>query len=106
MKPQSKFFVGLSTILISGLLLAGCLESKIDPSTPTNSDSTSPEQKVGDTTLAGTISQTGDQFVLTIPGQSPKSLDSYKVDLSLYAGKSVKVTGQYSGDTLFVSSIE
>ena len=106
MKFQSRFFVAMGTVLVSGLLLAGCLESKVDTSAPANSKPASSDQKVGDTTLSGIISQTGDQFMLTISGQPPKTLDSYKIDLKTYVGKKVKVTGQYSGDTLFVSSIE
>ena len=107
MKIQSRIFASLGMILISGLFLAGCLESKVDTSiSPANSASGAIDKKVGDTSLSGTISQSGDQFILTIAGQSPKTLDSYKIDLKLYAGKKVKVTSQYSGDTLFVSSIE
>lgn len=107
MKFLSPKYVGvISVVLVSGLLLAGCLESKVDTTTTTKSTGSAIDQKKGDTTLSGTLTKTGDQFTLTAPGQSPKTLDSYKIDLNQYAGKKVKVTGQYSGDTLFVSLIE
>lgn len=104
--------VALVTIATTGLLLAGCT-SQSNPATSTTNSTTQPatgavkaDQKVGDTTLSGTITQAGDQYLLSIPGQPAKGIDSYKVKLSEYVGKSVKVTGQYSGDTLFVSKIE
>ena len=35
-----------------------------------------------------------------------KTLNSYTVSLDGYANKNVSVTGQYSGDTLFVDSVK
>lgn len=95
----------LGLALTTGLILAGCAGTKTD-STPSNSTTQQIEQKKGDTTLKGTLTKVGEQYTLTSAGQPPKSLDSYKIDLSQYVGKQVKVTGQYSGDTLFVSLIE
>lgn len=64
------------------------------------------EEKKGDTSMTGVISASGDTYLITAPGKAPKGLDSYAVDLKQYVGKTVTVTGQYSGDTLFVSKVE
>lgn len=63
-------------------------------------------QKVGTTTKTGIISNSGGVFYLQEAGQTPKEIDSYTVELSEYVGQSVTVSGQYSGDTLFVGTIE
>ncbi len=62
--------------------------------------------KVGITTKMGTISSDGSRFYLTEAGMAPQEIDSMMVDLSAYVGQTVTVSGQYSGDTLFVGSVE
>ena len=62
--------------------------------------------KAGITTKTGEISSTGGRYYLQESGQSPKEIDSYVVELETYVGQTVTVSGQYSGDTLFVGSIE
>ncbi len=64
------------------------------------------DEKKGDTTLSGKISASGETYMITATGKAPQGIDSYTVDLKQYVGKTVKVTGQFSGDTLFVSKIE
>jgi hypothetical protein len=71
---------------------------------PTTSSSTT--QKTGTTTKTGIISSSGGVFYLQESGQTPKEIDSYAINLVDYLGQSVTVSGQYSGDTLFVGSIE
>ena len=71
---------------------------------PTTSSSTT--QKTGTTTKTGIISSSGGVFYLQESGQTPKEIDSYAINLADYLGQSVTVSGQYSGDTLFVGSIE
>jgi len=55
--------------------------------------------KQGDTTLTGTIRAANGSYFIESPGETPQAIESYTVDLASYAG-------QYSGDTLFVGSIE
>lgn len=62
--------------------------------------------KVGTTSKMGTISSDGSRFYLTEAGAAPQEIDSMMVDLSAYVGQTVTVSGQYSGDTLFVGSVE
>jgi hypothetical protein len=93
-------------LLLSSLLLAGCTQSQTNTSSQTTSSTPTETQKTGDTTKTGKITQISDKFFLEQPGKQPMQIDSYKVDLKTYIGKTVKITGQYSGDTLFVGSIE
>lgn len=62
-------------------------------------------QKSGTTTKTGKITASDGKFYLQEVGQTPNEIDSYAVDLSEYANQTVTVSGQYSGDTLFVGSI-
>ena len=62
-------------------------------------------QKQGDTTKTGVISQASGRYFLTEVGASPMEIDSYAVELADFVGQTITVTGQYSGDTLFVGSI-
>ncbi len=102
----------VTVIALATVSLAGCTTQSKSP-TPATGSTTQPntgtvkaDQKVGDTTLSGTVTKVGEEYLLSIPGKPSKGLDSYKIKLSEYVGQSVKVTGQYSGDTLFVSKIE
>ena len=63
-------------------------------------------QKSGTTTKTGKVSNINGVFYLQETGQTPKEIDSYSVELKDYVGQMVTVSGQYSGDTLFVGSIE
>lgn len=99
-----KTIVGLSLAAVvgSGWLLSGCTI----PGMPAGTDTTTTE-KSGDTTKTGTIMKAGELYFLNEPDSNkPLAIDTYSVDLAQYVGKRVKVTGQYSGDTLFVGKIE
>lgn len=107
-----KMVTTLTIVAATAILLAGCTtQSKsTTPATgstgKTDTGTVKADQKVGDTTLSGTVTKVGEEYLLTIPGKPSKGIDSYKIKLADYVGQSVKVTGQYSGDTLFVSKIE
>ncbi len=93
-------------LLVIGLtvVLGGCIGDKQSVSSGASGAGGS-EAKQGDTTLEGMLTVTGDKgFLKTSNGVV--SLESYTVKLSEYAGKKVKVKGQYSGDTLFVDEIK
>ena len=95
-------------ILSAGLIFSACI--KTTPATNTNTQGSNQvpaaEQKQGDTSKTGTISQSGAIFFINVIGQEPEIIESYAVELADYVGQTVTVTGQYSGDTLFVGSIE
>lgn len=95
--------------MTAGVILAGCTSQNATNSVsdPAGTNGAmKAEEKKGDTTVTGKISASGENYLITVAGQAPKGLDSYKVDLKEYVGKTVTVTGQYSGDTLFVSKVE
>lgn len=100
---------GLFAILLSSIVLfSGCIGGAT-VETDKNSDINNvpaADQKSGDTTKTGTISSAGGKYFLTEPGQPPREIESYSVSLADFVGQTVTVTGQYSGDTLFVGKIE
>jgi len=98
----------MKKIIVVFLMLAALIGigvfalSKLKNTTP----SPTANQKVGTTTKTGVISNSAGVFYLQEKGQTPKEIDSYTVELSDYVGQNVTVSGQYSGDTLFVGSVE
>lgn len=93
-----------ATVLGSALLFAACA-----PSTTTTTEEQAPgmtTEKQGDTTLSGTIVKMEDKYYIQNPSRPQQEVDSYSIDLSTYEGKSVKVTGQFSGTTLFAGQVE
>lgn len=92
-------------VCIAAVLLSACSLG----TAPTTAEDTKPSgaaQKQGDTTKSGTIRKQGTGFSIeTSPGKF-ESIDSLAVDLAAYDGQSVTITGQYSGDTLFVGKVE
>ena len=96
----------LLMILCAGFIFSACTQATISPAAQNNSQVPAAEQKVGDTSKTGMISQSGTIFFINVVGQEPEIIDSYAVELADYVGQTVTITGQYSGDTLFVGSIE
>ena len=85
-------------------------EAAATPKAPTtntkNIQNPGATEKSGTTTKVGKITETAGKFYLQEAGQTPKEIESYVVELSEYVGQTVTVSGQYSGDTLFVGSIK
>jgi outer membrane biogenesis lipoprotein LolB len=97
--------LSLVLVLVMSLMLTACGETQ--PSSAGNSQPSSQStEKQGDTTLTGKISGSAGAYFITVTGQQPKPIDSYGVELSEYVGKTVTITGQYSGDTLFVGKVK
>ncbi len=63
------------------------------------------QHKAVDTTLTGTVTKTGNKYYIQTMGKPITELDSYTVKFDQFVGQKVSVTGQYSGDTLFVDII-
>jgi len=92
--------------LVMTLVFAGC-SRQMPAATDTQSSVTaSPAAKVGETTKTGTVIQLDGKYYLQQSGQEPLGIDSYNVDLSTSVGKTVTVTGEYSGNTLFVGKLQ
>ena len=64
------------------------------------------EQKQGNTIITGKISGSTGAYFIQESGKNPQGIDSYAIDLSQYVGQTVTITGQYSGDTLFVGEVK
>jgi hypothetical protein len=90
-----------------GVFLVGCttLFPKTIPAA-TSTPVSATTQKSGTTTLKGQFEVSGKIILLKSNSQGPITLDSYSVDLKQYNGQTVTVTGKYSGDTLYVSSVQ
>jgi hypothetical protein len=92
----------LLCITLCSLLIGGCGVSPTNQvASPSPSSSTT---KSGTTSVTGVLKVTGKTAVLTSK-QGAIGLDSYSVDFAQYDSQTVTVTGKYSGDTLYVSSI-
>ncbi len=101
--------VSAATIVGAVVLFAGCSKQLPATSTaaPTQSGTdVSPAPKVGNTTKTGKVENLSGKLYLQVTGQPPLEIDSYSVDLKSYVGKTVTITGEYSGNTLFAGSIK
>lgn len=108
-----KKIILLSGILLGVALLSGCTilgqpvgESSAPKSSNTTKQAPAANEKVGETSKTGTISSSNGAYFITEPGKQPETIDSYAVDLSAYVGQTVTITGQFSGDTLFVGEVK
>jgi hypothetical protein len=99
---MKKLFL-LAVVVSTSVFFAGCGEQ---PAAQNAAQQKTTTEKVGDTTKTGVISFSAGRYFLAEAGQTPREIESYVVELGDYVGKTVTVTGQYSGDTLFVGSIE
>lgn len=100
--------LGVSLVGVS-VLFAGCTqkEKTTTPSVNPAQTETGSVKKVGDTRKTGLITTAGGKYYLKVSStNTTEEIDSYGVDLSAYVNQTVTVVGQYSGDTLFVGSIE
>ncbi len=99
----SRLFLFSVPLLSASFVLSGCLAQNSNTPQPSAAPNTTTE-KSGVSSFTGTLQVQGKTATLmTASGAIP--LESYELDFSEYAGKSVTVEGKYSGDTLFVNSI-
>jgi hypothetical protein len=101
-----------SSVLILGSLIffAGCQQKLVPPTPPTETQTEAEPlaqpTKEGYATLKGIIVKLGSNFVVIDELDAQHEIDSYSLDFNQYIDTEVSVTGQYSGETLFVSEIE
>lgn len=98
-------YILIATLFVS-LTLMACQPQNMNPSTSPSPSSSPSSQKVGTTTKTGVIAGKSGAYFLQESGQPPLALDSYSLDLNAYVGQTVTVSGQYSGNTLFIGSIQ
>jgi hypothetical protein len=105
MKHSKFLLIGL--VITASVSFAACMPSADVSNTDTNDDSAPGAiQKQGDTQKVGMITEINGVYYINQAGQVPEMIESLAVDLSQYVGQEVTVVGQYSGDTLFVGSVE
>lgn len=107
---KKSILVFVAAFMISGLVLSGCSNQQDGSSNAaSNSGATTgapaAADKQGFTSKTGVISQAGDTIFIQEAGGQPEIIESYSVELSEYVGQTITVTGQFSGDTLFVSEV-
>ena len=92
-----------TALVVGSIFLAGCMAG----TTPAPSTGTTPgiEEKQGDTTKTGVLVKQGEKYYIKLPSGMMEEVDTYAVTFSEYENSTVTVTGQYSGDTLFVGEI-
>lgn len=88
----------LMSVIGMGVVLGGC--SSLPSGSTTQSSAPSPV-----VTLNGVIISKNGGYMISLEGKNT-DLDSRKIDLKSYIGKTVSVTGEFSGTTLFVDSIK
>lgn len=109
---QTLLVIIMAAVLIGGGALWFVSSSKKNsqamPKAATSKNAANPgaTEKSGTTTKVGKITSSDGKFYLQEAGQVAKEIESYVVDLSVYVGKTVTVSGQYSGDTLFIGSVK
>ncbi len=99
----------VAIISVTTVLLSACQSSPAGTTADDGTDATAEsglEAKQGTTTLEGTVSGSAGAYVLENPTAPPTPIESYDVDLSTHVGDRVTVSGQYSGNTLFVTEVE
>ncbi len=94
-----------SIVLIAGMVFSGC-SLGTGPTTAEDSKPSVAAQKQGDTRKSGTVRKQGAVFMIETGPGTFESIDSLAVDLAAYENQVVTITGQYSGDTLFVGKVE
>lgn len=98
---MKQYFV-IAVLVFASVLVSGC-QKESPVGTP---QAPAVKEKQGETTKTGLVIENSGTFVLQVVGEPPTAIDSYGVELKNYVGQTVTVTGQYSGDTLFVGEIK
>lgn len=97
-----KMLLSVIVLLFFGVLFSGCSHVNNSDNSLQNGEY---EQKNQTINITGTLIQNGDLFFITDASGQIHDLETYSVSFSEYVGKTVTVSGQYSGDTLFVTEI-
>ena len=100
---MNKKIISLFLILVfSSLFFSACSHGK-SAFDSTTSDQL--EQKNDSFSLTGVMSKNGDVFFLTDSTGAIHDIESYSVDFESYLGNEVTVSGEYSGNTFFVTQV-
>ena len=99
---NKKIILSVFVILISTSLFSGCSLTKDLAKLDTSG---ALEAKNAEISLTGKITKNGDLYFITDSAGTIHDVETYSVDFNEYVGQQVTVSGQYSGNTLFVTTI-
>ncbi|GIK84507.1 MAG: hypothetical protein BroJett025_11290 [Patescibacteria group bacterium] len=99
---HKKILFSLLVITVSAGLFSACSHAKNANDTMLNEEY---EQKNAVITVTGTLSKNGELFFVTDAAGTIHDVETYAVAFDEYVGQTVTVSGQYSGNTLFVTEI-
>lgn len=99
---NKKLFTFFMIVVVSSAVFSGC--SLLENSTYSMKNDEY-EQKNSEVTLTGMLSKNGEIYFITDSAGTLHDVETYSVSFDEYVGKSVTVSGQYSGNTLFVTEI-
>ena len=94
---KKNIFVICSFVLISSFIFSSC-----------NSSSKSEQylEKNQEIVLTGRITKSGSGYILTTSSGKIQELESYTIEFANYINQTKTVTGEFSGNTLFVTQVE
>lgn len=98
-------YLTLSLVVLSctAVLLSGCAVGQQE--TTGQTPAANLEDKNTEIEVSGVVSGSGENFFITDGSGKVHSVDSYSIEFANLVGTTVTVSGQYSGDTLFVSEL-
>lgn len=99
---HKKFLLFAVAILLIGSVLSGCT---LTQSNDKSSQGAVLEDKNSEIEIEGRITFANPGYFITDSSNQMHEIETYTLDFIPYVGKTVKVLGQYSGNTLFVSQI-
>lgn len=92
-------------LVVCAIIFSGCQIQKTIDTNVSETKMLDDPKKEGDSSISGLLVKVGDTYNIVGVDGKHTEVDSYKIDLSEYVNKQVVLTGQYSGDTLFVGSV-
>jgi hypothetical protein len=104
---MKRFLFLLASLSFSTISLSACtLQQSINSSVNSrDSDVGAIEEKSGESEMSGRVVVSGNKVYLMKTNGEQVEIDSYSLDLKSRQGEMITVTGQYSGETLFVGKI-
>lgn len=104
---MTKKYVQISLVILMAVFFSGCsLLPKVNQDVEQEVQMNGLEEKNQVFEISGTVSQTPTGYIVTTPAGKITAIESYSVDFASFVGSSVTLSGEYSGDTFFVTKVE
>lgn len=102
---MKNYYLSLIFLVIFATFLSGCTQ-KVNDGAINILSNPELENKNQEVVLSGLLTHPGDLYLITTNSGKIQDLESYTINFDDYVGKNVEVTGEYSGNTLFVTEIK